>query len=766
VISKHVYFFGGGKAEGNATMKNLLGDKGANLAEMTNLGIPVPPGFTITSDVCEAFCRNNRTFPKDLDTEVRYALARLEKLAGRKLGDPKDPLLVSVRPSASSCAVEAVLNLGLNDESAAGLAQKTGNPRFAWEAYRHFLQQYGKTVLGADAGLFEQADAVLKAALCAEMTAEQIKELANTYKKMVRAAVKQDFPQRPHEQLWEAVGAIFGGEYRAAGNHSRYGGSLEGTAVIVQTMVFGNCDSDSGAGRCFSRNPVTGRNEFCGEYRANAQTADAAAVRTPQKLAELQNDSPALYKQLAGIKKRLEKHFGDIQDMEFTVQRGKLYLLQSRSAKRSGAAAVKSALDMVKEKLIDKEQAVMRVMPEHLDELAQPLFAEAAQKTGAANAVPSKLPRELETFLGWCDEVRNDSVRGEVKGFRIRVNAGGSEDTKRALDFGADGAGLYRTEPLFFEAEQLLHFQAMLLSDAAASAAPEAAVTEAAKERKTALKKILPFQRKELSAFFKVMDGRPAAIRLLDSPLCAFLPRTGAAIHALAALLDRTEEEARTLAGRCAENPAFAFRGCRLAVIYPEIYDMQAEAIALAAADCIKKNIPVHPEIMIPFVCDPGELALLRPRIQEVWLKAQNKTGADIPFRFGAIIETPRAAFLAKEIAAYADFFSFRINKLTRMLFACGPEETPSFIPAYLEKNLLKADPFKTIDERSAGALLKMAVDGGREMKPGLKCGLCGGQDGDAIDFCYRAGLNYVSCPPNRVLTARLSGARAVLNNS
>jgi phosphoenolpyruvate synthase/pyruvate phosphate dikinase len=798
MLSKNVYFFGGGKAEGSAKMREILGGKGANLAEMTNLGLPVPPGFTITSDVCAAYLENGGKYPKDLDTEVHYALTRLEKLTGKKLGDPKNPLLVSVRPGSAVPAAgrgeakvqskESILNLGLNDQSASGLAEQSGDSRFAWDTYRRFIQTYAYAVMGVNAKPFEDAAQAVMAGrkITAEsgLTADDLKGLVNNYKKIVRTATKREFPQNVQEQLWGAINAVFCSWGTRVGHEMKDVcqmndiGSCKGTAVNVQVMVFGNRGDDSGVGVCFSRDPSTGKNEFCGAYLPNAQVGDiTAGVREMQKLPVLQKDMPLVYKKLSDAKNRLEKHFRDMQEIEFTIQQGKLFLLKTGSAMRSGTAAVKCALDMVKEGRIDKEEAILRVTSGHLDALFQlpPESAEThATKAVAASgkelttdkdaqcaekkeekSVP-KITRELETFLGWCDEVRDDSLRGEIKGFRIRANADIPEEAKRAFEFGADGVGLCRTERMFFDPKNLLFFQAAI-------------VAETAGERRAALRKMLPLLKKDFAGMFKAMNGKPMMIRLLDQPLYDFVPHTQADTDALAAHLGMKTKDVQAKIDRLREwDPALVYRGCRLAITYPEIYDMQIEAICLAAVDCVKKTIPAHPEIIVPLVSDPAELALIRPRAEAVWQKVRDKTDTKIPFRFGAMIEVPRAAFLSKEIAGYVDFFSFGTDDLTRMMFALRRDDAASFVSAYLVKNLLDIDPLRTIDEHGIGEVIKRAVAGGREAKGDLKCGLCGehGGDPETIDFCYRAGLSYVSCPPYRVPLARLVGAQAVIRNA
>ncbi|MDR1469038.1 MAG: pyruvate, phosphate dikinase [Spirochaetaceae bacterium] len=790
MLSKNVYFFGGGKAEGGAKMREVLGEKGANLAEMTNLGLPVPPGFTITTEACAAYLENGGNYPKDLDTEVHYALTRLEKLIGKKLGDPKNPLFVSVRPGtalsmnraagrsqAEAPSMESILNLGLNDQSAARLAEQSGDPRFAWDAYRRFIQMYACAVLGVNAKRFEDAANAARKAQ-ADLTADDLKGLVDGYKKIVRAETKREFPQNVQDQLWGAIEAAFAsrGNTLAVSPDTKGAKTCMGTAVTVQTMVFGNMGGDSGVGVCSSRDPLTGKNEFCGRYVPHAQGKDGTTgVREPQNLSVLQKTMPLVYKKLSDAKNRLEKHFRDMQEIEFTIQQGKLFLLQTDSAGRSGAAAVKCALDMVKEGRIDKEEAIMRVTPGHLDALFQPipesaethaattvsLSAEGEQEAAARHpeeeeerAAP-KITKELETFLGWCDEVRDDSLRGEIKGFRIRADADIPDEAKYAFEFGADGVGLCRTERMFFDPKKLLHFQAAILA-------------ETAEERKAALKKLLPFQKRDFAWLFKAMNGKPVVIRLLDPPLHEFVPQTKADTETLAAYLDMKAKDVQAKIDLLRERNLLDYRGCRLAVIYPEIYDIQIEAIALAAVDCVQKTIPAHPEIIVPLVSDPAELALIRSRAEAVWQKVQNKTDTKIPFRFGAMIETPRAAFLAKEIAEYADFFSFGTDRLTRAMFALSRNNAASFVSACLAKNLLDADPLRTIDERGVGEVLTLAAARGREEKGDLKCGLCGehGGDPETIDFCYRAGLSYVSCPPCRIPLARLAGAQAVIRNA
>lgn len=881
---KFVYFFGEGKAEGDAKMKDLLGGKGANLAEMTNLGIPVPPGFTISTEVCAAYYENKQKYPEGLEKDVLDNLAKLEKVMGKKLGDPEDPLLVSVRSGAAVSMpgmMDTILNLGMNDKAVLGLANKTGNPRFAWDAYRRFIQMYGDIVMGIPHDEFEEALAAMKKAKKVELDtgldAKDLENLVVEYKKIYKKHTKKDFPQNPLDQLWGAINAVFGSwmneraiKYRELNNIK----GLKGTAVNVQSMVFGNFGDDSGTGVCFSRDPSTGKNEFYGEFLMNAQGEDVVAgIRTPEKIATLAKKNKKVYEQLLDIKDKLENHFRDMQDMEFTVQQGVLYILQTRNGKRAGAAAVKIAVDMVAEGLIDKETAINRVTPEHLDQLLHPMIDPKALKgaqslTKGLNASPGaacgrivftakdaeewnergekillvrkdtspediggmvvsegiltstggmtshaavvargmgtpcvagakgvsvqgkkvvigektfkegdwltidgstgdvyegqfplitpKMSKDLETFLSWCDQVCADSVRGNVKGFLVRTNADQPEDAKRAFDFGAQGVGLCRTEHMFFEKEKLIHFRTMIVAD-----------TE--EDRKAALKKILPLQKKDFFGIFKAMEGRPVTIRLLDPPLHEFVPHTKEEVAELAEHLGVKPKDLQPKIDRLHEaNPMLGHRGCRLAVTYPEIYDMQVEAIVLAAIDCVKKNIPVKPEIMIPIVCDEQELRLLRPRAEEIIQKNLEKAKVKLDIQIGTMIEVPRAALLADKIAEYADFFSFGTNDLTQMTFAFSRDDVGSFMPAYEKLGLLDVDPFKSVDEEGVGILMNWATTKGRSVKGALKVGICGEQGGDpaTIDFCFRTGLNYVSCSPFRVPIARLAAAQAVLRNT
>ncbi len=882
--TKFVYFFGNGKAEGDAAMRNELGGKGANLAEMTNLGIPVPPGYTISTEVCKLFYENNRNYPEGLKEEVAENLAKLEALMGKKLGDEKDPLLVSVRSGAAQSMpgmMDTILNLGMNDKAVKGLADLTGNPRFAWDAYRRFIQMFGDVAMGVPSDEFEGAIDKIKAEkgvkLDTELDAKDLERLVADYKVIYKKYVKEDFPQDPVEQMWHAIDAVFGSwmneraiKYRALNNIK----GLAGTAVNVQSMVFGNAGDDSGTGVCFSRDPSTGENKFYGEYLMNAQGEDVVAgIRTPATIDKLEQENKEVYDQLCAIRARLENHFHDMQDMEFTVQQGKLFLLQTRNGKRTGQAAVKCAVDMVGEGLIDKNEAIMRVSPDQLDQLLHPMIDPKVQKktkalTKGLNASPGagcgqivftaneaelwakegkkvilvrketspedisgmvvseailtstggmtshaavvargmgtpcvsgagevtfvddnvvingqkfsrgdfitvdgstgnvyegqlplitpEISGELNTFLGWADEIRNASVRGNLKGFSVRANADQPIDAKHAFDFGAEGIGLCRTEHMFFDRDKLIHFRAMIASD----------TTE---QRKAALAKILPLQKKDFIGIFQAMNGRPVTIRLLDPPLHEFIPHTEAETEELASHMGEDAKKLRVKLDMLHEaNPMLGHRGCRLAVTYPEIYEMQVEAIALAAAECSKKGVPVHPEVMIPIVCEPKELSMIRSSCEKVMKDVLAKEGVEFDIRIGSMIEVPRAALLAGKLANYADFFSFGTNDLTQMTFAFSRDDAGKFLPSYLSQEVLESDPFKSIDEDGVGQLINIARENARGVKEDIKLGICGEHGGDpaTIDFCFRAGLIYVTCSPYRVPIARLAAAQAVIRNS
>ena len=885
--SQFVYFFGDGKAEGDAKMKNELGGKGANLAEMTNLGIPVPPGFTISTEVCKLFYENDKNYPEGLREEVAKNLEKLEKLMGKKLGDEKDPLLVSVRSGAAISMpgmMDTILNLGMNDKAVVGVSELTGNPRFAWDSYRRFIQMFGDVAMGVPSEAFEDAiDEIKKeknVTLDTDLDVVDLQKLVANYKNIYKKHTGNDFPQDPIEQMWGAINAVFGSwmndraiKYRSLNNIK----GLAGTAVNIQSMVFGNFGDDSGTGVCFSRDPSTGVNQFYGEYLMNAQGEDVVAgIRTPAKIDKLEQENKEVFEQLVAIRDNLEKHYRDMQDMEFTVQQGKLFILQTRNGKRTGQAAVKCAVDMVEEKLITKEEALLRVSPDQLDQLLHPMINPKTIKsveslTKGLNASPGaacgqivytadeadawvqqgkkvilvrketspeditgmvvsegiltstggmtshaavvarglgtpcvcgasevvfvdnkvkignktykkgdfitidgstgfvydgkldlidpEISAELNTFLGWCDEIRNSSVRKingtKIEGFSVRANADQPNDAKNAFEFGAEGIGLCRTEHMFFDKDKLIHFRAMIASDTQ-------------EQRKDALKNILPLQKKDFIGIFEAMNGRPVTIRLLDPPLHEFIPHTDKETAELAKHMKVNKKVLKAKLDTLHEmNPMLGHRGCRLAITYPEIYEMQVEAIALAAAECVKNNIPVNPEIMIPIVCDSKELEIIRKRSESIIEKVLSENGTKFEIKIGSMIEVPRAALMAGKLANFADFFSFGTNDLTQMTFAFSRDDSGKFLPEYMNKDILESDPFKTLDEEGVGELVNYAREKARSVKPEIKLGICGEHGGDpqTIDFCYRAGLNYVSCSPYRVPIARLAAAQAVIRN-
>ena len=886
--TKYVYFFGDGKAEGNAGMRAELGGKGANLAEMASIGLPVPSGFTISTDVCKYFYDNGKKYPTTLNADVDVYLAKLERSMGKKLGDAADPLLVSVRSGAAISMpgmMDTILNLGLNDKSVEGLAKKTNNPRFAWDAYRRFIQMFGDVAMGVPHDEFEEAISQVKAAkhitLDTEMDTSDLQTLVGKYKVIYKKHVGADFPQDPKKQMWAAINAVFGSwmnaraiKYRELNNIK----GLKGTAVTVMAMVFGNKGETSGTGVCFSRDPGNGKNEFMGEYLMNAQGEDVVAgIRTPEKLAQLEKTNKKIYDQLCAVRAKLEKHYRDMQDMEFTVEEGKLYMLQCRNGKRTGAAAVKMAVDMVAEKLITKDEALLRVEPDQLDQLLHPALDPKAIKSTAAIAeglnaspgagsgqivftaeeaekwakdgkkvmlvrketspediagmvaaqgiltstggrtshaavvargmgkpcvsgcaavtfpnanevkigdktfkkgdaitidgttgkvyagilpvVPATISGELKTFLGWADEVRAKSVRNingrKIAGFEVRANADQPDQAQNAFNFGANGIGLCRTEHMFFDPAKLPAFRAMILADN----------TE---QRKAALAKILPLQQKDFFGIIKAMEGRPVTIRLLDPPLNEFVPKPNATAE-IAALSHDTGINVETLNVKIASlqeaNPMLGHRGCRLAITYPEIYEMQVEAIALATADCDKQGIKHDVQIMIPNVVTYREVKQIRAQAEAIIAKVNADKKTKLKFQIGSMVEFPRAALTADQLAEYADFFSFGTNDLSQTTFGFSRDDYGKFCPSYLKQNILDEDPFKTLDAEGPGALMRIAEEKGRSVNADLHLGICGEHGGDpaSIALCYDIGLNYVSCSPFRVPIARLAGAQAVI---
>ena len=883
---KLIYFFGDGKAEGDASMKELLGGKGANLAEMTNLGIPVPPGFTIATEVCDAFYKNDRKYPEGLNAELKSTLERLETLMGKKLGDPNDPLLVSVRSGAAVSMpgmMDTILNLGMNDKAVEGLSAITGNPRFAWDAYRRFIQMFSNVALGMDINVFEDILEDMKKKKGVEedteLDAEDLKNLVELYKVAFKGNQNKDFPQDPIEQLQASIDAVFGSwnnpkaiKYREINGIK----ALKGTAVNVQCMVFGNFGDDSGTGVCFSRDPSTGENYFYGEYLMNAQGEDVVAgIRTPQKLKTLAEENDSIYQQLVAIKDKLETHYRDMQDMEFTIQQGNLYILQTRNGKRTGASAVKVAVDMAKEGLITKEEAMFRVEADQLDQLFHPMINPAVKKNlkplakglnaspgaatgkivfsaddaelwvergdtkvmlvrketspddiggmnvaqgiltstggmtshaavvargmgrpcvagckdvvitgktmkvdgkeykegdwitidgttgevfeGQVETIPPEMSSELTDFLSWADDIRLADEREGLtqKGFLVRTNADQPADAKLARELGAEGIGLCRTEHMFFDAGKLEHFQEMIVAD----------TTEG---RKKALEKILDLQKADFKGIFKAMSGLPVTVRLLDPPLHEFVPQTADDIKTVAKMAGITAEALEEKIEALHEhNPMLGHRGCRLGVTYPEIYDMQVEAIITAAVEVEVEGDTVLPEIMIPLVGTWQELSILRKNAEAVIAKVFEATGKKVDYKIGTMIEIPRAALTADEVAEHADFFSFGTNDLTQMTFGFSRDDAGAFLPAYIKQGILEVDPTASLDQTGVGKLVSMAAGLGRGVKSDLKLGICGEHGGDpkSIDFCYRTNLNYVSCSPFRVPIARHAAAQAVLNN-
>ncbi len=873
---KMVYYFGKTKAEGDGTMKLLIGGKGANLAEMTSIGLPVPPGFTITTDTCERYHQVGGQFPKGLVDEIDANMRVLQKELGKKFGDQKNPLLVSVRSGAAVSMpgmMDTILNLGLNDDSVAALAQASGNPRFAYDAYRRLINMFGDVVMGVEHELFERAFEQLKREYSVELDTDVptagITRLCEDYKKVYHNAVGERFPQDPYEQLHRAIEAVFKSwhspraiSYRRIGNIS----GLNGTAVNVQAMVFGNFGDDSGTGVAFTRNPSTGENKFYGEYLVNAQGEDVVAgIRTPLAISELKKWNKAIDKQLLEIKDTLETHYRDMQDIEFTIEQGDLFMLQTRNGKRTGAAAVKVACDMVKEGLITEEEAIKRVPAGDITQLLLPSFDAESKKNadivvtglpaspGAAVGKPAftadeavarlqdgekvilvrkeTSPEDVEGMhsavgiltstggmtshaavvaRGWgkccvagAGDIRIDTKAGTftVKGrtfgrddvisidgntgevmagavdappptmgkdfvklmkwadkhrtMRVRTNADTPADAQRARDFGAQGIGLCRTEHMFFEGERITVVREMILSDSV-------------EQRERYLAKLLPYQRSDFEGIFEAMHGLPVTVRLLDPPLHEFLPHDPPAIAQIAKDLGISPKEVEQRAVKLSEaNPMLGHRGCRLAVTYPEILRMQVRAIVEAAINCAKRRIKAIPEIMIPLVGTRAELALLRQEAQEVVdaVKAEHKFRGKLDILIGTMIEIPRAAITADEIAEVADFFSFGTNDLTQLTFGYSRDDVNTFLPDYLRRDILPIDPFQSIDKSGVGALVELGIERGRKTKKDLKIGICGEHGGDpaSVRFCHEKGMDYVSCSPFRVPIARLAAAQAAL---
>jgi pyruvate, orthophosphate dikinase len=871
--TKRVYFFGNGKAEGGPQLKDLLGGKGANLADMTNMGLPVPPGFTITTATCKEYNDLGQKLPKGCMDEVREHLARVEKATGKKFGDANNPLLVACRSGAKVSMpgmMDTVLNIGMNDIVVEGIARLTSNPRFAYDSYRRLINMYGDTVMGVDHEHFEHELSAVKTAkgvkLDTELDTAGLMEVVQRYKKVYQQHVGSDFPQDPMIQLEGAIKAVFSSwmgdraiKYREI-NDVR---GLLGTAVNVQAMVFGNMGDDSATGVAFTRNPSTGENKFFGEFLVNAQGEDVVAgIRTPIDCQEMgEKWSSKSWSELLKIKDLLEKRYKDVQDFEFTIEKGKLYMLQTRTGKRNAVAAVRIAAEMVKEKLIDEKTAVLRVDPASLDQLLHPMFDpnahrnviakglpaspgaavgkpaftanEAHERTQAGEAVilvrKETSPEDVQGMhsavgiltstggmtshaavvaRGWgkccvagagaiqIDEkgrkfsvggktygpdsiISIDGSSGEViegnmptvtaemsgpfgtvmkwadkfRALKVRTNADTPNDAQVARNFGAEGIGLCRTEHMFFDPERIHHMREMIL----------ATTVEA---RKEALNKLLPYQREDFIGIFKAMNGLPVTIRLLDPPLHEFLPHEEKEQKKLADSLGISLEQVKTRVSQLHEaNPMLGHRGDRLAITYPEILEMQVQAIIEAACDVKKAGVKVLPEIMIPLAGTKRELEFCKKHTVKVAAEVMQKKGIKVAYMYGTMIEVPRAAVVADEMAEVAEFFSFGTNDLTQMTFGYSRDDVNSFLPDYIKKEILERDPFQSLDIGGVGQLVQMAVTKGRGVRDDLKCGICGEHGGDpkSVIFCHNVGLNYVSCSPYRVPIARLAAAHAAL---
>ena len=882
---KWVYTFGDGKAEGKAGLRDLLGGKGANLAEMANLGLPVPPGFTIPTSVCTYFYAHGKTYPKELESQVEKALAHVGKLTGKTFGDPANPLLVSVRSGARASMpgmMDTVLNLGLNDETVGALAKLSGDRRFAYDSYRRFITMYSDVVLGFEHHHFEDILDTFKDSqgytLDTDLTAEDWEQLVGRYKEAVAQETGKDFPQDPHDQLWGAIGAVFSSWMNArAVTYRRLHDIPEswGTAVNVQAMVFGNMGDTSATGVAFTRNPSTGESKLYGEFLINAQGEDVVAgIRTPQEITEdarsesgsdkpsMETAMPEAFKELTRIYTLLEKHYRDMQDMEFTVERGKLWMLQTRNGKRTAKAALRIAVELANEGLISEKDAVLRVEPASLDQLLHPTIDPSAKRDVIATGLPAspgaasgeivfssdeaaklqadgrkvilvrietspedihgmhaaegilttrggmtshaavvargmgkpcvsgcgsirvdygrgtmsighrtfktgdvitidgsvgqvlagrmpmiepKLSGEFGTLMGWADEVRKTGVR---------VNADTPEDARTAIKFGAEGIGLCRTEHMFFEETRIRTVREMILA-------------EQEQERRAALAKLLPMQRADFVELFEIMKGLPVTIRLLDPPLHEFLPHTQAEVEEVARAMNT---DPRRLADRARElsefNPMLGFRGCRLAIAYPEIAEMQARAIFEAAVEAEKRTAEaVGLEVMVPLIATKAEFDLVKARIDATAQEVRRETGVELEYQVGTMIELPRAALMAGEIAETAEFFSFGTNDLTQTTFGISRDDAASFLGTYISKGILEIDPFISLDRVGVGELVKIGVERGRKTRAGIKVGICGEHGGDpaSVAFCHQIGMNYVSCSPYRVPIARLAAAQAAL---
>jgi len=869
---KYVYLF----SEGNASMRNLLGGKGANLAEMTNLGLPVPRGFTVTTEACTRYYEDGQVIAKEIEDQIYEHLAKMESIVGKQFGNPDNPLLVSVRSGARASMpgmMDTILNLGLNDTVVEGLARLTSNPRFAYDSYRRFIMMFSDVVMGIERSKFEDLLDKMKEKKGVkhdtELDADDLKALVNQYKDLYLEEKGEPFPQDPRVQLMEAVKAVFRSWNNPRAIVYRRLNDIPsdwGTAVNVQEMVFGNMGDDSGTGVAFTRNPATGEKKLYGEYLMNAQGEDVVAgIRTPESIDKLKEVNPELYRQFSEIAEKLEKHYKDMQDMEFTIERGKLFMLQTRNGKRTAQAALKIAVDLVNEGLVTKEEAILKVDPKQLDALLHPTFeakalkaakpigkglpaspgaatgkiyftaedAVAAHQAGEKNIILVRnetSPEDIEGMhvsngiltarggmtshaavvargMGTCcvagcgeitikesekimidkngkvyregDWISLDGSTGnvydgqlptvepEVTGYfgtfmewadsirklKVRTNADTPKDAAQAIRFGAEGIGLCRTEHMFFEGDRIKAMREMI-------------VARTEEQRRKALDKLLPMQRGDFEAIFRVMKGYPVTIRYLDPPLHEFLPQDDEDIQALADEMGLSFDELKNIVNGLHEfNPMMGHRGCRLAVSYPEIAEMQTRAVIEAAINVTKEGIKVEPEIMIPLVGDVKELQFIKEIVVKVADEIIKKSGVDIKYKVGTMVEVPRAALTADQIAKEAEFFSFGTNDLTQMTFAFSRDDAGKFLEDYYNKKIYEFDPFARLDQTGVGKLIEMAVQLGRKTRPDIKLGICGEHGGDpsSVEFCHKVGLDYVSCSPFRVPIARLAAAQAVV---
>ncbi len=872
-MTKYVYLFNEGKAD----MRNLLGGKGANLAEMTNLGLPVPQGFTVTTEACTRYYDDGRKIADEIQKEIEENLVKLEAKTGKKFGDETNPLLVSVRSGARASMpgmMDTILNLGLNDKVVEGLAKLTNNPRFAYDSYRRFIQMFSDVVMGLEKSRFERIIDDMKekkgVKMDTELDVNDLKEMVVKFKDFYKEELKKDFPQQPKEQLMEAVKAVFRSWDNPRAQVYRRMNDIPyswGTAVNVQSMVFGNMGDTSGTGVAFTRNPSTGEKKLYGEYLMNAQGEDVVAgIRTPMPISELANQNPAIYEQFVNIANTLENHYNDMQDMEFTIENGKLYMLQTRNGKRTAKAALKIAVDLVNEGKISEKEALMKIEPKQLDTLLHPGFDASALKkaevigkglpaspgaacgkvvftaeraselAGEGNKVVlvrlETSPEDIEGMaasegiltarggmtshaavvargMGTCcvagcqdlkvneeekyfelggkkyhegDYISLDGSTGNIYGeqvktepaslsgdfgtimewadkyraLQVRTNADTPNDAKNAFNFGAEGIGLCRTEHMFFDADRIPAVREMIVSSTV-------------EERKKALAKLLPIQKKDFIGLYKAMQGKPVTIRFLDPPLHEFLPHTDEEIADLAKDMGLTFEKLKATVESLHEfNPMMGHRGLRLAVTYPEIAEMQTQAVIEAAIQVKKEDgYDILPEIMIPLSCDAKEFNYVRNIVKNKADEIIAKEGVKLTYKIGTMIEIPRAALTADEIAKTAEFFSFGTNDLTQMTYGFSRDDAGKFLEVYYEKKIFESDPFARLDQVGVGKLVKMAADLGKSTRPDIKLGICGEHGGDpsSIEFCHNAGLTYVSCSPYRVPIARLAAAQANIKN-